>query len=289
MEVLMKFKLLLSAIYVGLTMQSAVWAAYSAPARSAESRSFKQISDKYGDVGWSSRLERLMNPQYFQAAPALAAPQATVQPEVLNSLMVVPQESAIVPSVSMNSMVPFKNNRVLAKQYVGNFNPLRGYVTRFFEALDDFDNRSENILLKVLNAELFHEKRKEFLISKFQETEALRQLLDDRDVENINYVDRLQNVIVDAIEAEDFMIRNPEMKKRQEEHRQRAAKAYQDFLDFEAEKLDEELTAGIPVENPYEQVKQDVKNQFTRGAKIGAIGAGTLYGLQKYKKANNLK
>ncbi len=41
---------------------------------------------------------------------------------------------------------------------------------------------------------------------------------------------------------------------------------------------------SIPVEDPYAKVKEDVKSQFKRGAKIAAAGAGTLYGLDKLKQ-----
>lgn len=295
----MKYKLLgLQLLGVLVLMQSALQAMYSAtPAayRSFGGARFQApatpTSSLNREGGWGSRLEYLMNPQANPYNPQTQIPRATLKPEIVKSIANRPvsavtswvsPESAVTPWVSMNSAtMPYQNYNQMAL-----FTPAQDFVQTFFEQLNELD--ALYAAVDILKSEEYHLKRHEFLNGKLNELNMLHDQLDENDIQGRSSVLKMQNWLIAALENEDFILKNlPKMKERAENRKRLEKEFAQDRLNREAQELDEEVGRGIPVENPYAKVKQDFKNQFTRGAKIGAVGAGTLYGLQKYKKANN--
>lgn len=282
----MKFKLFFRFMSVAMLIQSAAFAAYSAttPAfRSFGTRFQAPVTSKSSlneGSTWSGRLDRMMNSSN-DPYKNLKTPQATLQKEALNSVVAAPQEAYVAPMVSMNSFaMPYVSNDFMYQSA-----PVVDFAQQLFAELNTLDAVYEG--LDTLESELYHAKRRNFLHFKLAELRALSDQMDEKDFKGQNSVATMQNFLNAALEHENFMLRNiPAMKKRAE-NRKRAEQARRTYeLNREAQELDEELSSGMPVENPYGKVKQDVKNQFTRGAKIGAAGAGTLYGLKKHQEMN---
>ena len=292
----MNFKLFsLSLIGAIVLIQSGMVAMYSAtPAAFRSARGYRfqapvtSTSSLKNEGGWSSGLEYMMNPQANPFNPQAQIPTATLQPEVLqsianqpltaNQLSIVNQPSSLTPWVSMNSLKPYQNyNRMLLIS-------AQRFVQKFFADLNNLDSM---YLAGILEFEEYHLNRRALLYRKLQLLRDLSSQLGAEDFEKISTIKNLQDFLNASLDSEDIIFEGfPEEKRT--ENRRRFEKMLKDLqLKQEAEQLDEELGRGIPVENPYEQVKQDIKNQFTRGAKIGAVGAGTLYGLKKYQKVNN--
>ncbi|MBP6892447.1 hypothetical protein KBB68_02590 [Candidatus Babeliales bacterium] len=203
------------------------------------------------------------------------------QPREVQLVTNQPRGVMAVPAASMNfSVIPYQNYRYPVLNV-----STQNFVQRLFAELNNLDAMYATI--DILKPEEYHLKRRALLSERLQELNFLKGQLDSNDVKGQSTLLNMQTFIQASLDVENYMIKEYPARRRRAESDQREKRIRQIFLNREAEQLDKELSSGMPVENPYEQVRQDFKNQFTRGAKIGAAGAGTLYGLKKYKEANN--
>lgn len=269
--------------------------------------------------GWASRLERMMNPQGFNVGRSVdnQLPQAVLNPSVFKD--VIPLSNTSIQSSQSNSvasgnsegaaylkslradpnfvasMLKNMNQAALNRGSVGispefdadkfatliNKNYLEQLKVKMAETLlfEDFHQR---LMFEAQNLSTLTDRDAvQWYIMKNEELNQLVNNFEYYDISLQKKVASLQNSIALRIDSLQMVIEFEENMKASAQADKEAAenRAYiRNGFGLPSEE------GQIPVEAPYEQVKQDVKGQFYRGAALGGVGAGTLYGLQKRNK-----
>ncbi len=222
---------------------------------------------KYNASSWRSSLrsgsnrsglEYAMNPQYNPYNQQVnTSTKAMLNPSILNEIVVAPSEKFMVPYVSMkSSLMPFQDNWRIMKMFKNDL----------LDKLNQIDETREYVL-----PQQYHRNKIAFLKSKQKDLNTFANGLELEDFQSQRSVENMKEFIAAVLEFEVIKLR-------------------ESLRNYQPKEFDEEdFNYGMPVENPYEEVKSDVKGQFYRGAKFGAVGAGALYGLKKYQEANDIK
>jgi hypothetical protein len=209
--------------------------------------------------------------QMSQGSPkAVEIPQTKVNPKMLQAAV---QSTALVPVKSSMMLSQFNPDMLTFSPYasipmfprsalrpqlgVDILHEIREKVSsmRLHTDIDDLAllNRSYQKLVDTLKFEKNYDP---------ETVEAMQDLK--------KYVEMLMDFTRKNIEFEE----RSRLREQSRENAQRTAYAKADGTFIPAEE------GQIPVENPYQEFKQDARGQFWSGAKLGAAGAGTVYALK---------
>ena len=291
-------------------VQSVMFAAFSSttPALRAFgrpsqlNRSFVRIpvpeSTQTKDLRWAGNLEAKMNPDLYHKIMqgAKNSEASVVELSDISNSPVVLQNNLVAIQPNMNSLmetIPSVDQLVLIAQL-----PLEQALNMLNARMYKFDQNIENIRAyrRYLSQnvsfnirDLMDSKDSQFKIRNLinVDTYILKKALQERSliepiVENIDVYDfEIQQRIILYKDGLDFLIKFvSQVIDDNEQLLQKVSNAENvKYQNYSGQHLDE--LGDVPVEDPYEKVKEDVKNQFIKSGKIAAVGAGTLYGLKK--------
>lgn len=289
----------LSLISVFFSIPTVVFAMYSATPGAL--KAFQRIPGSAPKVysrpsnfeeSWAGKLEQRMNPGAFENVFNEAAlPQATINPALLNEVVTTPVTSIVpVTSRTPNFIQLTQNPNFVAPMFYGGLNPtivqhsLAYFRTKFLEnaLVENFFQGllSEGKVLALDNdpatLRWFVMKNQELneLIDSFVLYDAATQ---EKVLMVQQFLTTTMNLLQDRITWQEKMQARDKDFQAGLQHIREIAQAKKEGKFIPAEE------GQIPVENPYDQFKEDVKGQFYHGAKLGGIGAGTVYGLHKLK------
>jgi hypothetical protein len=193
-----------------------------------------------------------------------------------NLLQMNPSVAPEVDSwVSMNSskMPALPTSESLMQAHLSNSDLIRFFKNQLLDKLSTLDNARFD-----LDPQAYHRNRIALLRSHQDFLNRFDNFVDLNDFKTRKSIGNLRDFIQSSLQYEEAILQ----KKLNEELR--GYQALSGLQGYDQRDFD----SGMPVQDPYRQVKQDVKGQFYRAGAAGAVGAGTLYGLKKYRTANNI-
>lgn len=309
MGVYMNFKLSkFQVIILTVFTQSTIFAAFSstAPALRGFNARLNQNTSKFfkksvpastqtQDLAWAHNLSVNMNPkvysdtiqsaqdsvllstQSFQESMnpvALQDSLVVIQPNMINDMLFIQKLDLINELPVEEALYLLEMKMILFDQSMKNMFQYGHYILKTpnydINALIDLNT----YILKEL------EKERKWLQPMVEHLASYDAKIQQRIIGYKAWLDLLTTTQSNVIDNNERLLAIQEQKtydkQWSDKHFESNASTYQDknSNDF----------GSIPVEDPYEKVKEDVKNQFKRGAKIAAVGASTLYGLDKLKQ-----
>ncbi len=254
----MKFKLFfLQFLTIFVLMQSMVFAAYSrTPA------ALKSFRSGASGRSFQPNSQAPATEQTYQGSSWGSRLEQMMNPQarVFNPEGIMPQATLNPHVVNSVMQTPQANFMVPQSTMVAPFVSMNdvSYMVQNFRAelyrqwksfVTDFKALSEKSTLEQLD---HYKSERDFLNTKKEQLRDFKAQFDQNDIFNLDRLEQLESMLDAVILDRDFTI--------------------------------QELEAQAENAKTYDQ---NTKNRFYKPAVIGAVGAGTLYGLKKYQKMNN--